>query len=205
MSSTTLVETGEGFDADLRLVDSGPTPPALLEHFVDARARARGPIACVSRSVLLTNAAGARLLHDGDRHALWTWARGAIDAKDGSVHSLRLGDVQLCARCDPILAGTTVIGALIRIGDGTRRKDPRRVFGWESLRESELGIAELVAAGLTNRQIGARLFLSRHTIDFHLRQIFRKLNITSRVELTRLVVEHSHPTEVDARSGASLS
>ncbi len=66
----------------------------------------------------------------------------------------------------------------------------RSSFGWESLRHSELGIAALVAEGLTNRQIGSRLFLSRHTVDFHLRQIFRKLGISSRVELTRLVVEN---------------
>jgi DNA-binding CsgD family transcriptional regulator len=59
------------------------------------------------------------------------------------------------------------------------------------LRESEHRVAELVAVGLTNREIGASLFLSRHTIDSHLRQIFRKLDISSRVELTRLVVLHT--------------
>jgi DNA-binding CsgD family transcriptional regulator len=69
----------------------------------------------------------------------------------------------------------------------------RASVGWESLRESELGIAQLVAGGLTNREVGARLFVSRHTVDFHLRQIFRKLGISSRVELTRLVVEHEGP------------
>jgi DNA-binding CsgD family transcriptional regulator len=60
------------------------------------------------------------------------------------------------------------------------------------LRESEHRVAELVAVGLTNREIGASLFLSRHTIDSHLRQIFRKLDISSRVELTRLVVLHTN-------------
>jgi DNA-binding CsgD family transcriptional regulator len=33
------------------------------------------------------------------------------------------------------------------------------------------------------------MFLSRHTIDFHLRQIFRKLNVHSRVAMTRRVLE----------------
>jgi len=47
----------------------------------------------------------------------------------------------------------------------------------------------LVALGLTNRQVGERMFLSHHTIDFHLRQIFRKLQIESRVELTRMTIE----------------
>jgi DNA-binding CsgD family transcriptional regulator len=72
-----------------------------------------------------------------------------------------------------------------------RAPKPARSLGWESLRESEHRVAELVAVGLTNREIGASLFLSRHTIDSHLRQIFRKLDISSRVELTRLVVLHT--------------
>ena len=54
----------------------------------------------------------------------------------------------------------------------------------------EAKVADLVAQGLTNRQVAARLFLSPHTVDFHLRQIYRKLDIDSRVKLTRLVAEH---------------
>jgi DNA-binding CsgD family transcriptional regulator len=50
-------------------------------------------------------------------------------------------------------------------------------------------VAEVVAEGLTNAEAGARLFLSHHTVGFHLRQIFRKLDVSSRVELTRLVAE----------------
>jgi DNA-binding CsgD family transcriptional regulator len=46
---------------------------------------------------------------------------------------------------------------------------------------------------VTNAQAAERMFLSRHTIDFHLRQIFRKLDIRSRVELTRLVLESEAP------------
>jgi DNA-binding CsgD family transcriptional regulator len=69
------------------------------------------------------------------------------------------------------------------------RSDRRSRFGWESLTESERGIAELVASGLTNRQVGEQLFLSHHTVDFHLRSIFRKLGVKSRVGLARLVIE----------------
>jgi DNA-binding CsgD family transcriptional regulator len=69
-------------------------------------------------------------------------------------------------------------------------------FGWSSLRESELGIAKLVAQGLTNREVAARLFVSAHTVDFHLRQIYRKLGISSRVELTRRMVDSEHASNL---------
>ncbi len=68
-------------------------------------------------------------------------------------------------------------------------------WGWASLTEAERRVAAAVAEGLTNRQAAERLFLSRHTVDFHLRQIFLKLGIRSRVELTRLVVQEPDPAE----------
>jgi DNA-binding CsgD family transcriptional regulator len=60
------------------------------------------------------------------------------------------------------------------------------VPGWADLTDTQRMVAELVTDGLTNRDVGARLFLSRHTIDFHLRQIYRRLGVRSRVELARL-------------------
>src|SRR5689334_10500592 len=60
------------------------------------------------------------------------------------------------------------------------------VPGWADLTDTQRMVAELVTDGLTNRGAGARLFLSPHTVDFHLRQIYRKLGIRSRVELARL-------------------
>lgn len=79
-------------------------------------------------------------------------------------------------------------------GLGVRRRywevsADRPVTGWESLTDAERAISELAAQGLNNRQIGDRLYISRHTVAFHLRQVFRKLQITSRVELTRVVME----------------
>ena len=56
--------------------------------------------------------------------------------------------------------------------------------------DAERRVVELVAQGLTNRQVAERAFLSRHTVDFHLRQAFRKLNVSSRVELARIAIEH---------------
>jgi DNA-binding CsgD family transcriptional regulator len=60
------------------------------------------------------------------------------------------------------------------------------VPGWADLTDTQRRVAELVIDGLTNRDAGARLFLSPHTIDFHLRQIYRELGVRSRVELARL-------------------
>lgn len=55
-----------------------------------------------------------------------------------------------------------------------------------SAREAE--VAELVALGLSNSQIGARLHLSIRTVENHLRSIFRKLNVHNRTALARLLV-----------------
>jgi DNA-binding CsgD family transcriptional regulator len=74
----------------------------------------------------------------------------------------------------------------------------RPAAGWESLTDTELATARLVAQGLTNQQIANQLFISTHTVAFHLRQVFRKLDIRSRVELTRIALEHAEPGEDNA-------
>jgi DNA-binding CsgD family transcriptional regulator len=62
--------------------------------------------------------------------------------------------------------------------------------GWAALTTSELAVARLVADGLTNREAADRLFVSPHTVNSHLRHVFWKLGINSRVELARLAREY---------------
>src|SRR5436309_1229740 len=58
----------------------------------------------------------------------------------------------------------------------SRRRAPADT-GWSSLTDTERRIAVLVSEGLTNAQIGARMFMSRHTARVHLRHVFRKLGV----------------------------
>ena len=59
--------------------------------------------------------------------------------------------------------------------------------GIESLTARELQVARLVVDRMTNPEIAAQLFLSHKTVQTHLRNIFRKMNVSSRVELARAV------------------
>ena len=71
-------------------------------------------------------------------------------------------------------------------GNSTQLHARRPSFGWDSLTDAEHSLVHLIAEGLTNKEAGAELFVSRHTVDSHLRHIFRKLGINSRVELARI-------------------
>jgi DNA-binding CsgD family transcriptional regulator len=62
--------------------------------------------------------------------------------------------------------------------------------GWAAMTSAELAVARLVAEGQTNREVADRLFVSPHTVNSHLRHIFSKLGINSRVELARLARDY---------------
>ncbi|WP_328473756.1 helix-turn-helix transcriptional regulator [Actinoplanes sp. NBC_00393] len=63
----------------------------------------------------------------------------------------------------------------------------------DRLTPQEVQVAQFVARGLTSAEVAAQLFLSRRTIDFHLRNVFAKLGITSRTELAHLIAERRVP------------
>jgi DNA-binding CsgD family transcriptional regulator len=81
---------------------------------------------------------------------------------------------------------------LRRLGVRTpRAAAPRPTFGWASLTPMERTVSDLVAEGLTNPEIGARLHISRRTVESHLAHVFRKLTCTSRSQLAAEVVRRA--------------
>lgn len=86
-----------------------------------------------------------------------------------------------------LLARATASHRAIGGRRGSRGNRTRAVTGWTSLTGSERAVAELIAEGLTNRQIGARLFISPHTVNNHLRRAFQKLDVSTRAGLAAKV------------------
>jgi DNA-binding CsgD family transcriptional regulator len=63
------------------------------------------------------------------------------------------------------------------------RRDRRLLSGRESLTSSEDRVAALAAEGLTNREIAQRQFVTVKAVEWHLRNVYRKLEVSSREEL----------------------
>ena len=151
------------------------------------------------------------LVDQADHALLWDWAKRTVVSGRRPLREVRLaGGTRVSAECEPVRFGTDTVGALIHLVIGPsaveqhspRPRAPQRTFGLASLSAAQLGTAELVASGLTNREAATRLYVSRHTVDFHLRQIFNKLGINSRVELARLVAEHRAERRSDREDAA---
>jgi DNA-binding CsgD family transcriptional regulator len=91
-----------------------------------------------------------------------------------------------------------VRGRLRRLGVRRRTvKIDRPKTGWEALTEAEAVVANLAAHGSTNREIADKLFVSPHTVHSHVRHVFEKLGINSRVHLTRLAAGRSPESPSD--------
>jgi DNA-binding NarL/FixJ family response regulator len=65
--------------------------------------------------------------------------------------------------------------------------------GLSVLAKREADVARLVADGLSNRQIGARLFISERTVDSHVRSILNKLGFSSRAQIARWIASAEQP------------
>ncbi len=114
--------------------------------------------------------------------------------REPAVAQFKLAAAQLHA-CGAVRYRAATEFELRRLGHRThRRTDPgtnSAVGGVASLTQRELEVAHLVVDRRTNSQIAETLFLSQKTVETHIRNIFRKLHVTSRAELARSVERNS--------------
>jgi DNA-binding CsgD family transcriptional regulator len=110
-------------------------------------------------------------------------ARSALDA---SVFRTAFAD----GRTQPVeRAFEDTIAILKQIAKTPARSAAPREYP-AGLSEREVEVLQLVARGLTNGEVGDRLFLSENTIRAHLRRIYQKLDVSTRAEAVRFAVEH---------------
>ena len=139
---------------------------ALLDAAVDAYA---GSPRVVERAAAQEDAGAARL------------RRGELDRGRALVEqALEVYETRSMHR-DVARAEAVLRSAGIRRGRRVARGRP--AFGWASLTPTEETVARLVAEGLSNPQIGDRLYVSRRTVQTHVAHVFGKLGVTSRSQL----------------------
>ena len=138
----------------------------ILQAAAAAHARGSRPLGLA----LACEDAGSALT----RHGHAERARPLLDRGAGIYE--RLGAARDLARAEAALRE-----AGIRRGRRGPRSRPQ--FGWPSLTPTEHSVADLVAEGLSNRQIGERLYISHRTVQTHLAHIFAKLDISARTQL----------------------
>ena len=185
-------------EIEQRLVDdTGFAERLALGRILKERRGAKGPFVLVTARRLIPNAAADRLVDPDDEPALRKAAEHLCDRLQDDVTTIVLSGRAVAVRAVPVLddepPGIVLeLTLLVADTDHSRRRRERTSSGWASLTDTERSVAHVVAEGLTNREAAERLFLSPHTVDFHLRSIFRKLGAKSRVHLTRLVVFGHH-------------
>jgi DNA-binding CsgD family transcriptional regulator len=174
------------------LTDAHPEFPALAAAAAHSQGLARQDTGCLREAA--------------SRHPD-PWARASA-AEDLGLLLNRQGDRDRAIQhLKEALAGYSQVGAerdQARIRRRLRKLGIRRrhwatpasrpVTGWDSLTDTEQAVAGLVAEGLNNKQVAARMYISTHTVAHHLRQAFRKLSIASRVELARIVIQQAAGT-----------
>jgi DNA-binding NarL/FixJ family response regulator len=188
----------------------------LHEVFVRAVSQATAPLALVAPEALLTDASAARMLGPSGGGALWSIVSDAAQTENRTSVVVPLDDGRcVVARCEAVRDGTEVVAVLvhlppespgartaIRRGGRARSGHPR--FGWESLTETELVVADLAARGRTNREIAETLVVSPHTVDSHVRHIYGKLGVSSRIALTRVVLAQDDSAAEDYRASSGI-
>jgi transcriptional regulator of acetoin/glycerol metabolism/DNA-binding CsgD family transcriptional regulator len=170
------------------LDDTGFAERVMMKRFLHERSATKHPMLVANSRVVIANAAAERLVKQDDESLLCHHAEEVMAGASADIGRIVLTNGSTVAlRCEPILDGSVVVGVVMRLENETGRAN-RPMLGLAGLTDTERTIADLVAQGLTNRQVAERVFVSRHTVDFHLRSIFRKVDVTSRIELTRQIV-----------------
>ncbi len=149
----------------------------LADQDPDTLARAMEAYARTSRSLELAmtrEEAGVAVAERGQRQAAAELLDQALEGYE------RLGATWDVARVRAALRG-------LGVHRGQRGVRSRPQSGWASLTPTERTVSELVAEGLTNPQIGERLYVSRRTVQTHVGHIFAKLQMSSRAELAAAV------------------
>ena len=145
-----------------------------------------------ARAVLADDDAAEGLFRDGLAVDLvrWPWAQARLDLAFGTwlrrrrrIAESRAHLRSALVRLDQIGATTWADLARTELRAAGERPSGRPRLAATELSPQELQIAQLAAEGLSNKEIGQRLFLSPRTISSHLYRVFRKLDITSRAQL----------------------
>jgi DNA-binding CsgD family transcriptional regulator len=141
---------------------------------------------------------------DGARAAM-VYPRPPIDRSEHEATLARLGK----ALGDQAFSDLWADGASLSLDDAVayarraRGTRDRPATGWASLTPTELDVVGLVAEGLTNPEIGSRLFISRATVKTHLSHVYAKLDVSNRTELAALASARSGEGGQSPQAGSS--
>ena len=183
-----LDETVDRFDRYTDWVQKSPTP-ARLSLLARCRALAEEGGEREQFETALTPGATLSPFEQARTELLYgEWLRRGRERLEARRHLRRAADLFRQVGAPPWEERAEA--ELRATGETARRRDPSTL---DQLTPQELQIAGLVAAGLTNRQIAAQLYLSPRTIDYHLRKVFTKLGVASRTELVRMGVPPQQP------------
>ena len=152
----------------------------------DFLGRHRGPVVPLADG-LLEHDHGRRLLAVG-RHV-----DGIRMLRSAKQRFARLGAIPFEQRVDEDLDNVIVPPAVVPA--------PRRPDVLAGLTDRESEVAHLVGRNMTNREIGAELYVTTKTVEYHLGNIYAKLGITSRRQLRDLLAERPHPDVPRDESG----
>ena len=154
---------------------------ALLAEGAEADAQHRKALEHLEHSGCETDECRARLLYG-------KWLRREGRRLDGRAH-LRAAHERFAAM-GAVGFAERALQELRATGERARRRTSETI---DELTPQELHIARLVGQGATSKEVAAELFVSPRTVDAHLRNIFRKLDITSRRQLRGRELPQSTP------------